>query len=175
MNRNVRMCMLVAVIVFCLVILSLSTSVGQDHRSYEVPAQIYGIPAWHSDAAHAVDAYERLMQRYTDLTERSMAGVATDLAALARKLDTIDARLTTLDSRLARIEQHLGLTSMPAANSVLPLNQQSSSAESASIHPDMKRPIIPPAENVCLVARPEGRIHCRDSAAVGAFESAAHE
>lgn len=140
MNRSVRTCMLVAVIVFCLVILRLSTSVGQDRKSYEVPAQIYGVPAWRSDAAHAVDAYERLMQRYTDLTERNMAGITTDLDALARKLDAIDARLTALDARLARIEQHLGPVSVSPASPALPGQPQPPTHEPASIPSGAKHP-----------------------------------
>jgi len=140
MNRSVRTYMLVAVIVFCIVILCLSTSVGQNRKSYEVPAQIYGVPAWHSDAAHAVDAYERLMQRYTDLTERNMAGITTDLDALARKLDAIDARLTALDARLARIEQHLGPVSVSPASPVLPGQPQPPTHEPAAMPPGAKHP-----------------------------------
>jgi hypothetical protein len=120
MNRSVRMFVLVAVIVFCVVILCLSTSVGQDRKSYEVPAQIYGVTAARSDADHAVDAYERLMQRYTDLTERNLAAITIDLDALARRLDAIDAKLTALDARLARIEQFHVPASIPAANPAPP-------------------------------------------------------
>ena len=46
MNGSVKQPVLVVVSVLCLVILCLSTSVGQDRKSYEVPAQIYGVPAW---------------------------------------------------------------------------------------------------------------------------------
>jgi hypothetical protein len=156
MNRSVRTWMLLAVIIFCLVIFFLPTSVGQDRKTYEVPAQVYGVPAWRSDAAHAVDAYERLMQRYTDLTERTMAGMAADLNGLARRLDAIDAKLTALDTRLARIEQHLYPASVSAATSISPLGQRQSAIEPASNHPDMKGPApvagpppvpVPPTSN----------------------------
>lgn len=140
MNRSVKTCMFLAAIVFCLVIVCLSTSVGQDRKSYEVPAQIYGVPAWRSDAAHAVDAYERLMLRYTDLTEKNLVGMTADLDTLARKLDTIDAKLTALDARLARIEQLLSPASISAAGPVLPGNRRPPAVERAMIGPDMKSP-----------------------------------
>lgn len=140
MNRSARTCVVVAVGVFCLVILCLSTSEGQNRKSYEVPAQIYGVPAWHSDAAYAVDAYERLMQRYTDLTERNMVGITADLGALARRLDAIDARLTALDARLAGIEQRLGSASGSALSPVSQVNQPLRTPELAPIQPDAKRP-----------------------------------
>jgi hypothetical protein len=111
MSRSLRVCTLFAVIGFCLAILCLSTSGGEDRKPYEIQTQVYGVSAGRSDAARAIDAYERLMQRYTDLTEQNFARVTTDLDTLARKLDAIDAKLTILDARVAGIERHLGLKS----------------------------------------------------------------
>ena len=94
-----------------------------------------------------MDAYERLMQRYTDLTERNMVGITADLGALAQ-LDAIDARLTALDVRLARIEQHLG----PASVSVLspvPQVDPPQTPEPAPIQPDAKCPRLP-TRRACL-------------------------
>jgi hypothetical protein len=156
MNRSVRTWMLLAVIIFCLVIFFLPTSVGQDRKTYEVPTQVYGVPAWRSDAAHAVDAYERLMQRYTDLTERSMAGMAADLNGLARRLDAIDAKLTALDTRLARIEQHLYPVSASATAAVslvspppqavkpVPHSSDTKSSAPTAVSPSVP---APPADN----------------------------
>jgi hypothetical protein len=115
MGSDKRLYALLAVIVFCVVILCLSTSVGRDRRTYEVETQVYGVPAYQSDAARAIAAYERLMARYMDLTERNFVGVTTDIRALAAKLDAIDGKLTTLDTRLARVEKHLGIPPAPAA------------------------------------------------------------
>lgn len=124
MNRGVKRLVLAAVIVFCVVVLCLPTSIGQDRRSYEVPAQVYGISPGRSDTARAVDAYERLAERYADQSERNMVAITADLDGLARRLDAIDAKLAALDARLARIEQcHIPVSS-PAANSAVPKPSQ---------------------------------------------------
>ncbi len=109
MSRNCRVYTIIAAIVFCVVAFCLSTSIGESRRRYEVETQVYGMPAYQSDAARAIEAYERLMERYLDLTERNLIGLAADVKVFTDKLNAIDARLGTLDARLARIEQHLGI------------------------------------------------------------------
>lgn len=135
MNGNVRAYIVVAVAVISVVIFCLSTSVGQNRKPYEVPAQVYGVSAPRSDADHALDAYERLMQHYADLTERNMAGIATDLGALARRLDAIDAKLTALDARMARIEQHIAPASASATSPVSQGDQTPKTAGQTPISP----------------------------------------
>ena len=114
MSPNYRVYIVIAAIVFCILVLCLSTSVGQDRKRYEVEAQVYGVPAYQSDAARAIEAYERLMERYLDLTERNLLGLAADVRGFTDKLNAIDGRLSALDARLARIEQHLGIAPMIA-------------------------------------------------------------
>jgi hypothetical protein len=116
MARNHGIYRIAAAIVVGGIILSLSTSTGRDRKGYEVEAQVYGVPAAQSDASRAIDAYERLMERHMDLTERSLSDFAADLKVLATKFDAfdakvtaLDAKLTQMDQRLARIEKHLGI------------------------------------------------------------------
>jgi hypothetical protein len=113
MNRTLKVCVLPAVILSALTVLSLSTSVGQDRRSYDTQMQVYGVEPGRSDAGRAIDAYERLMERYMNQSEARLAALDARLAALDRTLVAVDAKLAALDSRLARIEQHLGVK--PAA------------------------------------------------------------
>jgi hypothetical protein len=120
MARNLGIYRIAAVVVVGVIILSLSTSIGRDRKGYEVEAQVYGVPAAQSDASRAIDAYERLMERHMDLTERSLSDFAADLKVLATKFDVfdakvtaLDAKLTQMDQRLARIEKHLGITPVP--------------------------------------------------------------
>ncbi|MBP8909929.1 MAG: hypothetical protein KBI32_00315 [Phycisphaerae bacterium] len=105
-----------AAIVAGVIVLSLSSSTGRERKGYEIEAQVYSVPATQSDAARAIGAYERLMERHMDLMEQSFAGLAADLKMLATKVDTYDAKATALDAkliqidqRLARIEKHLGI------------------------------------------------------------------
>ncbi|HSW02804.1 MAG TPA: hypothetical protein VLI39_21750 [Sedimentisphaerales bacterium] len=108
-------------IVVGVIVLSLSTSTGRDRKGYGVEAQVYGVPAAQSDAARAIDAYERLMERHMDLTERRLADFSADLRVLATRFDSFDAKVTALDAKLtqinqhvARIEKHLGIVTVIA-------------------------------------------------------------
>ena len=109
MKSNRKLSLAATAAVLCIVVLWLSTSVGQNRRSYEVEAQVYTTPEYRTDAARAIDAYERMMERYMDTTERSLTAVLNYTGSIAAKLDAIDAKLTKLDERLGRIESHLGI------------------------------------------------------------------
>ena len=98
----------VAVFVCCLAVVWLSTSIQGSQRKYEVHPQIT-VPEYRSDAARAIDAYERLMERYMDLTERNSFRFGTDIQDAMRKLDSIDNKLTELAERMERIEKALGI------------------------------------------------------------------
>ena len=117
MSRNCKVYVVIAAIVFCVVAFCLSTSVGQNRRKYEVETQVYGVPAYQSDAARAIEAYERLMERYLDLSERNLVDLAADVKVFTEKLNAIDGRLSMLDARLARIEQHLGIAPVMSTDS----------------------------------------------------------
>lgn len=140
MSRNCRVYTIIAAIVFCVVAFCLSTSIGESRRRYEVETQVYGMPAYQSDAARAIEAYERLMERYLDLTERNLIGLAADVKVFTDKLNAIDARLGTLDARLARIEQHLGIAPMIAPSATPdpnPLPRPTRSGAMQPIPPEM--------------------------------------
>ena len=104
-----------AAIGFGLIVLGLSTSTGQSRRSYEVETEVYGVPAYTTDAARAIRAYERLTERYMDLAERVLAGSAAQQDAVASRLGAIEDTLQRLDVRLARIEGYLGIPPIDAA------------------------------------------------------------
>jgi hypothetical protein len=109
MTSHRRLNLVITAAVLCLVILWLSTSVGQSRRSYEVEAQVYTTPEYRTDASRAIDAYERVMDRYMDATQQSFTEVLYYTQTFAAKLESIDAKLEKLDKRLARIERHLGI------------------------------------------------------------------
>jgi hypothetical protein len=95
----------------CLVLglLILSSAIMQaGEKTYELRPEIT-LPEYRSDAARAIDAYERTMTHYMSLVERNLTGVNTDVRAVLRKLDSIDAKMIALSVRLARIEEVLGI------------------------------------------------------------------
>ena len=92
----------------CILVVWLSISIQGSQKKYEVQPHIT-IPEYKTDAARAIDAYERLMDRYMDLTERSIFRVDTDIRDVVKKLDSIDDKLTKLSTRIAGIEKALGI------------------------------------------------------------------
>ena len=106
--RSRNLLVVAAGLVCCVVLVWLSTSIQGGERTYEVRPQIT-LPEYRTDAARAIDAYERLMDRYMGLTERNLTGIGTGLKGVVKKLDSIDAKLTELSTRMARIERVLGI------------------------------------------------------------------
>lgn len=97
-----------AVLAACIVIVWSSTSIQGRETVYEVRPQI-SIPEYKTDAARAIEAYERLMERYMTLNEKNLTTIDTDLRQMLRKLNSIDAKLTGLTRRIARIERSLAI------------------------------------------------------------------
>jgi len=108
MRVNKNLLALAAAVVCCTIVVWFSTSIQGNPKTYEVRPQV-SIPEYRTDAARAIDAYERLMERYMDLTERSLLRVAGDVRDVMKKLDSIDHKLTVLCARTAKIEEALGI------------------------------------------------------------------
>ena len=106
--RSRNLLVVAAGLICCVVLVWLSTSIQGGERTYEVRPQIT-LPEYRTDTARAIDAYERLMDRYMGLTERNLTGIGTGLKGVVKKLDSIDAKLTELSTRMARIEKALGI------------------------------------------------------------------
>jgi len=120
MKRSRTAHILLVAIGLGLAVLTLSTSTGQNRRTYEVETQVYGIPVSPSDTTRAIIAYERLMERHMDLTERMATSADADSRALRDHLKAIERHLARLDVRLARIERHFGIA--PAGRPMAPVD-----------------------------------------------------
>jgi hypothetical protein len=108
MKMNKRLLAFVAGLLFCVVLVWFSASIWGGEEIYEVRPQI-SIPEYRTDAARAIDAYERLMERHMDLTEGNLVGIGADVQSAIRKLDSIDGKLRRLSTRITRIEKALGI------------------------------------------------------------------
>ena len=100
----------------CAALLVLSAATVGSEVVYEVRPQI-DVPGYPGDATRAIDAYERLMDRYMDLTAGNLLRVGTDLQSVINKLDSMDRKLTRLSARIGRIEKALGIE-LPAPPAV---------------------------------------------------------
>ncbi len=109
MRSNHGLWNVVAMVALGLVAVWFSTSWGQGRNGYQTETQVYTTPEYRTDTTRAIDAYEKLMTRYMDATERDFANLGLGMKSLTAKLDALDAKLTALDTRLARIEKHLGI------------------------------------------------------------------
>ena len=108
MKKNKNLLAAAAALVCCIALVWFSGSIRGDQKTYELRPQIT-IPEYKTDVARIIDAYERLMERYMDLTECNLAGIGGDLNAVAQKLNSMDAKLAELSARTARIEKALGI------------------------------------------------------------------
>lgn len=95
-----------AAVAACAAVLWLATSIHAKRKIYEIDPTIAS-PQYRTDAARAIDAYENLMQRYMDITENNLIGIAADVRNIVAQLNSIDAQLAQLSARMARIEKAL--------------------------------------------------------------------
>lgn len=82
-------------------------------QSYDVRPEI-SVPAYKSDAARAIDAYEKVMDRYMDISENNFRSMAADNAKVFEKLLELQTDIMQIDQRLGRIEKAMGLEPLPA-------------------------------------------------------------
>lgn len=108
MSTNKKLLAVAAAITCCVIAVWSSTSIHGSPNTYELQPQI-AIPEHKTDIARVIDAYERLMERYMDLTDRNSALMSADIKSIAASLDSINGRLAELSARTARIEQALGI------------------------------------------------------------------
>jgi len=108
MTKNKNLLAVGAAVVCCITAVWFSTSIQGDSKTYELRPQI-AVPEYRTDAVRAIDAYERLMERYMDLTERNSIRIGADLKEVIKKLDSINDKLTELSARIARIEKTFGI------------------------------------------------------------------
>lgn len=66
------------------------------------------VPEYRTDAARAIDAYERLMERYMDVNEKTLGGLRAEFNGVSRKMSSIDRKLSRIENRLIRIERAVG-------------------------------------------------------------------
>lgn len=107
MRTNKNLLIFAAASAVC-IIAWFATSIKGGERTYEVRPEI-SIPEYRTDAARAIDAYERLMERYMDLTGYNFTNISSDIRIVVRRLDAIDGKLENLSTRIAGIEKALGI------------------------------------------------------------------
>ena len=108
MTTNRNLLAIGALFVCCITLVWFSTSIQGDPKTYELRPHI-SVPEYRTDAVRAIDAYERMMERYMNMTERDSIRISADLKEIIKKLYSIDNKLTELSARIARIEKTFGI------------------------------------------------------------------
>lgn len=108
MNDKKKLITVVVLIVCCIIVIWFSTTSLGGPKTYEIQPKI-SVPGYKTDAVRAIDAYERLMERYMNMTDRNSARIDSDLKQIIRQLDVINDKLTRLSLRIARIEKTFGI------------------------------------------------------------------
>jgi hypothetical protein len=116
MSTKKNLTILSIAVICCTAIAWFSVSIQGEQKTYEIQPQIT-VPEYKTDAARAIDAYERLMERYMNQTERNSRLFNVAVKDINKKLNSIDHKLTELSVRIGRIEKTLGIKQpQPAAN-----------------------------------------------------------
>ena len=106
MDKNKKLLVVGVVLIVSVIVIGFSSSI--QGGSYEIKPEIT-LPESRTDTARAIDAYERVMNRFMNMTEKNLTGINTDVKSIAKKLVLIDCRLTDISTRMARIEKRLGI------------------------------------------------------------------
>jgi hypothetical protein len=107
-KENKNLLVVGTVLIISFILIGFSSSIQGDEKSYKIKPEIT-LPEYRTDTARAIDAYERVMNRFINLTERNLTSINTDVNGIAKKLVLIDYKLTELSTRMARIEKALGI------------------------------------------------------------------
>ena len=107
-KQNKNLLVIGVVLIVCLIVIGFSSSIQGGEKIYEIKPEIT-LPEYRTDTARAIDAYERVMDRFMTLTEKNLTSINTDVKDIAKKLVLIDCKLTDLSTGMARIEKALGI------------------------------------------------------------------
>lgn len=107
-KRNKNLLVIGIVLIVCFVVVGLSRSIQGRDRDYEIKPEIR-LPEYRTDTGRAIDAYERVMDRFMNLTEENLTSVDTEVKDISKKLVLIDFKLTDISMRMSRIEKALGI------------------------------------------------------------------
>lgn len=116
-------------IIGLVVLLTSATGVesGGKRHTYEVRNSIT-TPQYRSDAARAIDAYERLMDRYMSLTENNLIAAQADGRDVAHRLTRLESSLERIEQKLDHLTQALQLGPVPAPKPAPPVPNVSPSS-----------------------------------------------
>jgi len=85
MTRKRNLLIITAALTLCLTITWFTTSIHGTETTHDPHPQL-AVSEHHTDTEHMVDAYEKLMERYIDITENQISDLSKRIAAIERNL-----------------------------------------------------------------------------------------
>ncbi|MGD8787672.1 MAG: hypothetical protein PVJ60_09630 [Phycisphaerales bacterium] len=135
MSTKKNLTILSIAVICCITIAWFSVSIQGVQKTYEIQPQIT-VPEYKTDAARAINAYERLMERYMNQTERNSRIFNMEIKGINKKLDSIDYKLTELSIRIGRIEKELRIEPFKSTiNKQAPLKASDKKTSKKSLTP----------------------------------------
>jgi thiamine monophosphate kinase len=115
--RNRKNFVIVSVFVTACLVLAWMAG-GLQGQSNELRNEI-SVPMQQTDAGRAIDAYERMMARYMDISEGNMAELRFQIAETNHKIDILLAKIENIE-RALKIEQPKAPAAEPSKVPVRP-------------------------------------------------------
>jgi hypothetical protein len=85
MTGKRNLLIITAALTLCLTVTWFTTSIHGTETTHD-PHPHLAVSQNHTDTEHMVDAYEKLMERYIDITENQVSDLSKRLAAIERNL-----------------------------------------------------------------------------------------
>jgi hypothetical protein len=108
MSKNKNLLATGIVLIVCFMVIAFCGTIRGSDDKYKIEPEIT-LPEYQNDTTRIIGAYERMMDRFMNLTERNFSSINTDVKDIAIKLVMIDNKLTELSTRMAKIENALGI------------------------------------------------------------------
>ena len=104
--QNRKLVAILLVVIVSLAAISFVTSIQAAEKKYEARPDV-SIPYAPTEASRAVDSYERMMERFMDMTDRNFSGVGSDVKSVQKELSIMNVRLLDISKRIEAIEKTL--------------------------------------------------------------------
>ena len=99
MKNKTRLFLLIYMIIAVGLVMYMSASSPAAEKTLEVQTN-YNLPQYQNDTTRAIASYERLLNRFMDITERSFIDLSRDIDGVNSRLDSIEQRLTRIEKAL---------------------------------------------------------------------------
>jgi len=119
-----RLFIIIVILTLFISIVCFAPAAGKN-KTYEIETAAVG--EYKTDASRAIEAYERLMDKYMSLNETYLANMSKEISVLSAKVDGMNQQLVQISEKLDRIQEmkspHLPPPPIPTQPEQPPISQ----------------------------------------------------